>query len=433
MIQPSRRPLQRHSRVPASATRQRGVVAILLAVIAVAAAGAAFGNFMLRRMDTSQADIQGQRAVLQWADHAVRGYALMNDGNLPCPASIRNGPANCGQGLKGWLPVRSLVQATGGEPPPEHVMLDIRYMVNRNALASGPGVTPRDFTKFAPVFAPALIDGSPVYPPSDRTRSTMDLCATLRDISGVFTNGLGEVKRWRIAADKPALAPNVTLAPGQLVYGVAVAAAGASFEASGVNASFAVPAIESPLRPVDQTYTDLVSVTRPADFYDELQCGPTIASLDTMAVAQTWIATAEGQRQGNIAAGQLLGDIARLGVIADAASMVVTFGDLGNGLYNLKENSAKLMAAIGTWQFYKIPTYIKGLAYANVGVGRSAVDVGIGAVGLGLDLSIMNAYYQLKKDAEDQTVWLGGSDILQDAHLGGIAPWPPLPSAGGSP
>ncbi|WP_439520943.1 hypothetical protein [Hydrogenophaga sp.] len=424
---PDRRRLKSHA---PPIERQRGVVAIALAVMAVAAAGAALGSFMLQRSQGTQVDVQGQRAVLQWADSAVRAFALNNQGLLPCPASSRNGQQDCASaGHKGWLPVSSLIQA-GGDPPPQHALLNLRYMVNRNAVGAGIAGTARDMTQTQAVFVPTLIDGGPMDGYPSGISSSMDLCASLRNINEqAAAPGAATTPRWRIRPDAP-LVPGATVPEARMLYGVAVSAPRATDAASGVNANFGVMQLESPNRASDHTYTDLVSVTRPGSYYDQLACGSTVASLDNMAMAQTWIGVAAGQRDGNIAAGKAFGDILLLGTMADAMYLVTSFGDLANGIYNIAENAVKLVAAILSFQFDRIPNYVKGMAIAPVGMAGSIIDTARISVALALDATTMAAYYKLASDAEARQVWLGGSDMVREAHQAGFVPVMP---AGGTP
>lgn len=423
-------PLRRRLPTPAvPSTRQRGVVAIALAVLAVAAVGAALGSFMLQRAQTRQVDVQGQWAMLQWADRAVRGYALANEGKLPCPASTPNGFASCGQGSKGWLPVASLVQVTGTAPPQDVIRLNVRYMVNRGA--SGGGGAPFDLTQEdPPTFTPLNVAGEPVAGWTDAS-SSVDLCARLRGIALSSAGGVGGAgaPRWGVG-DDVALTTVATVAEGAMAYGVAVAAPRAADAASGVNANLGLAKLESPFRPVDQTYTDLVSVTQPAAYFKALGCGALMASLDGMAMAQTWSDVALGQREGNIAAGEALGEIVMMAALADAMYLLVSLGDMANGIFNLGENAAKLIAAIASLQFYKIPNYIQGMTIAPVGMAVSIIDLVRIAVALALDAMIADAYFTLAEDARNLPVWGEGVTMLQKAHQAGLSAAIPPPVDG---
>ena len=115
-----------------SRRRERGVAAIAMALMSVAVAGAAMVSFMLTRAQDTQGRVSGQADLLNWADSAVRTFALSN-GRLPCPASQKNGVEDCSVGsahfAKGWLPVASLlaVAPTGDS---RVITSEIRYLVN---------------------------------------------------------------------------------------------------------------------------------------------------------------------------------------------------------------------------------------------------------------------------------------------------------------
>ncbi len=412
---PSSPPRHRPSAAPA---RQRGVFAIALAAVALGVAGAMLGSHLLQRAQASARNVQGQADALRWADAAVRGYVLTH-GHLPCPAAqprgaeARNGDANrtCAQN-KGWLPVASLVDVANADEPLES-HLDIRYLAGRGGALARAQAT----------FQPRLADGTALAGfPGGTGSPGLDFCARLQ---GAFN----PLRRWGMAADAP-FDPAVPVSGNAMVYGVAVAAHGASAALSGLNERFGDLRLESPLRARDTRYADRVRVVMPAAYFEAFGCGPLMASLDNMAVAQTWTEAAIGSRAGNIEVGQILGKIVLTATISDGLYLVDTVGGLANGIYNNASNILGIVKAILSWQFYRIPVHVKGIGWAIGGMAISAVDVARIAVALSLDATISHLYFQLSADAEALPVWTGAvNGVLQPAYQQGAAFHPSLPPA----
>lgn len=403
------------------AARQRGVAAISLAVLAVGVAGAALGSFLLQRAQARQADVHEQWQAVQWADEAVQGFVLAT-GRLPCPASSPGGAEDCGgQRAKGWLPVASLRAAAG--TPPTH---RIRYLVNRDGDAGM-----RDLTLHRAAFQPRLPDGRTIEGYRTDIVSGLDLCWRLLEIQGRAqqgeANGSMTSLRWRIAADKPMIA-GARVPVGDMAYGVAIAAHRAPDSASGINAVLDVMEFESPLRGKDLEYSDMVRVTTPAAYYEFLGCGPAMAALDAAAVAQAWIGDAAGNRDGNIEGGKRLRDIVAVGATGTGIFLVNSIAEATNAISTTTENIVKLKAAIlkaiagDASSASKVAIHIAGMVAGITGVALAVFDsVRIG-VALGLDAAIGGLYNDLALKATLLPVWQGEWEMLECAHVLGIAP-----------
>ena len=256
-------------------------------------------------------------------------------------------------------------------------------------------------------------------------------------------------RRWRIAADTPLTVTQRTepVVANQMVYGVAVAAPGASDATSGSNANFSMAQLESPLRVKSTTYQDAVKVVRPAELYDAFGCAGAIAALDTMAVADAWSGVNEGNRRGVIRFANRVIQITELALAADTVGAAIQAAELANGVWNNGGNLVKLLQAqanfLFEWPF--IPVHVGGIAQAVAGGVLTAVDVGISAGAIAIDVIYRDGYMQAKNRLEAFTVWTGGRDLLEQAQQLGIsttlvpnevdpgAPTPDVPSEIGAP
>ncbi|MGE0099781.1 MAG: hypothetical protein AB7S86_15675, partial [Hydrogenophaga sp.] len=422
--------------------QQRGVAAIAMALLSLGVSGAGLVSFMLTRAQDGHSQVLNQSQVLAWADKAVRDFALAN-GRLPCPAAAPNGEEDCsnlaGTSAKGWLPVASLSDAQHDGRGSAR----ITYLVSLGQEGAG---SLTDLSASTAAFLPRLENGLPQtnYPgyagppaefPSGQSaiRGTMDICAKLVMLRGGWQVHLEQTQlngapvatvvpeRWRIAADNT-VAPGAPVLSANLAYGVAVAAQGAPAAASSSNADFGLQQMESPSRPRDAQYQDMVKITGPAELYDAFGCAGAIASLDTMLVAHAWSGVNEGNRQGGIKfAGRVI-EISRLGLAADTIGLTTQMAEQANALFNNSGNVVKLAQAqanfLFEWPF--IPVHIAGIAQASAGAAMTVIDMAISAAAMAVDVIYMQGYGAAKDTLESFTVWTGGRGMLEQVHELGI-------------
>lgn len=429
-----------------SRRRERGVAAIAMALMTVAVAGAAVVSFMLTRAQDTQGRVSGQADLLNWADSAVRTFALSN-GRLPCPASERNGPEDCTVGsthfAKGWLPVASLM-TVAPQDSGRVITSDIRYLVNSGPWVDEGRGTDSDLTTRTTPFRPRMENGEDLKPyevplvPSDLGTEglTVDLCGKLLNLNRgwqryqqqVLVNGnmetVNKFERWRITGDAARAAPSNPFQASELAYGVAVSAQGAPREASASNANFRLGQLESPLRPRDPLYQDMVRITRPAQLYDAFGCAGAIASLDTLLVVHGWSGVNEGNRRGSIKFGDQFIGFTELGLTADTIGLTLDGIDAGIAVYNGAFNATKLAQAAANFavEFPFIPVHITGMALAVAGGVQSAINMGFSIGAVFMDSYYLDGYRKFRQMQRDTTVWTGALPMLLQAHQLGISP-----------
>ncbi|MCW5652375.1 hypothetical protein [Hydrogenophaga sp.] len=372
-----------------------------MALLTVAVAGLTLGSFLLFKSRAGQAQVQVQRDAMLKIQQAVQGFAYAQ-GRLPCPASIRLGAEDCAAGTraKGWLPVATLIDSGGDAQALLPSGMAVRYLVDR-----GSGAPARDLAAAGGVFHPALASSASAaaYPPA--LASTLDLCARLA------------------LAGEPAAS--------EAAYAMAIAAPGATDEASGLNADFSRPGLEPAQRPTDAGYTDLVIVVTPAALYEAAGCEPTTASVDAMAMAAAWVDDANAMRASNIAKADNGVLTNSLGTAADALYMVDSLADLQNAVYNAGDNAAKAVIAAKTpplWPY--VPVHVGGIGKALGGLLISVVDVSRNAITVALRGMHAAAYAQMARNAAAQPVWQGALQMVARSHAAGMAAsLPALPLA----
>jgi len=409
--------------------REKGVAAIAVALLSMAVAGAATISFLLTSAQDTQARDTGQSQALAWADQAVRDFTLTH-GRLPCPAQSRNGVEVCGSRAKGWLPLKSLEDFL----PDAHAdralsKLDIRYLLNQGAGGAG---SASDISALKPTFKPRLESGEAVSGYPDNIVGSMELCAKLIGLQGLLpyvkTELINDVRvsralprSWRVLPDLP-VSNEAIMPASSMLFGLAVAAPGAPKAASGVNASLGELSFESPLRLRTNEYKDLVRVVKPGAFYESLGCGAAIASLDTLAVAHVWSSVNEGNRTGGLRFIDRIVDITQMAAMADGIALGIQLADLANGFWNVGGNFTKLMQAQLNFffEFWAIPIHLFGISQAVGGAILTAIDLGMSAGAVAMDLYYLNGYQQAGDRLRSFQVWAGGRDLLRDAHMQGM-------------
>ncbi|MGE0100136.1 MAG: hypothetical protein AB7S86_17485 [Hydrogenophaga sp.] len=389
------------------------MAAIAMSLLSVAVAGSALGGALLQKSTFRLAQTSEQRDMLVWAEQAVQGFAAVH-GRLPCPARMRSGPEDCTSGqAKGWLPLGTLLAMPDDTRDVARMSAPhrwpIRYMVNRTA-----GGDREDMAVSQALFQPAFPTGErPAAYPTD-TVSTLDLCERLEAASGF-------ARPWRDSSSA-ALDIGTPVNVEQLAFGIAVAAQGASDAASGLNADFAMPMMESAWRPTDSAYSDKVTLATPSKVHEALGCNSATSSLDAMALAAAWVDHAAATRVANMERARRTAELTELGVMSDAFYLVDSLADLSNGVYNMADNTRRMViAALKPTLWPYVPVHQSGISKGAAGVALSAVDTARNTTTLALRIQQARALREAAEAAASQRVWDGALQMLLSAHQTGLA------------
>ncbi|MET0328479.1 MAG: hypothetical protein ABW163_06890, partial [Luteimonas sp.] len=212
-----------------------GIVQAALALMLVA--GVLGAGALVLQAKRAPAQASGQEQALRWADEAVAAFASAH-ARLPCPSTTVHGIEDCGSAREqGWLPLRSLVGASGLAPQ----IGPMAYIVYRGDAAAH-----LDLTNPGNAWQPRLTDGS------IRSITTTDSAGDSTSRAFASVNGLDLCRALELAdaaAPDPARArvSQSGGAPRNVAYGIAAAGpladAGSRMDNAnaGTNASMAAP------------------------------------------------------------------------------------------------------------------------------------------------------------------------------------------------
>jgi hypothetical protein len=227
----------------------------------------------------------------------------------------------------------------------------------------------------------------------------------------------GSSLRWQLGNRSSG---GLTLASGRpmvIAAAVSVALPGGSAASSGINAGGA-PQLEDPARPQDAAYTDKVMVFEAQSVFGRIRCSVAMAAMHTLANAQTLAADAEGAKQGNQVAGQIIGDIQMMATLAGVYFTVGAMIDGVNGIYGIVTNTeglAKASSIIFLW--WQIPNYVAGIASAVGAIALHVIDAARNAFSTGVEAVYGAQYYDFMDQAKGLPVWQGSMRVLQRADL----------------
>ena len=356
--------------------RQSGValLQVLLVVLVIGAALAAAA--VLLHAPKSAQRMVAQEQSLDWADEALQSFVAAN-ARLPCPASVVHGEEDCDSGhAKGWLPLRSLMGASGGGRGTGPV----RYMVYR-------GDTPEaDLAAAFNAYSPVMVDGtSRDY----EAINGLDFCAMLENAGA---GGLTRDAAW--TDDETGNAINV--AYGLATAGPTPGETGARFDDG--NASTSV-VMESPARPADSSYDDRVRVRTFRELGRALGCRTTapdapdnvaIAAVDSVSAAVTVAETVADLQENNIGNATVALAFVTTAEVLSASAIALSAANLANSISTLALASGQLSAAIAAcalppWvQCGLIPVYTSAVALAIAAIAGSGVAIALNTVAFGL-------------------------------------------------
>lgn len=349
--------------------RQRGFslweMAVLLGLLGVAFVA---GFKLLNSLQTSR--LAEQRAAqLSAGDRALEGFIAEN-GRLPCvdtntdgiPGTDPDGKEDCGAiAQKGWLPVVTLGLSAS---TPARGAARLKYIVYRGAGADLAVAAER----YNPLRLPTLLN---LY----STTHTFNQLNTLDFCSGLTLAG---------AATSSAASAHIPGASGATVnVAYALAESGISHSLSGnlfdgLNAS-TDPVLESPARPGDENYDDIVRARSFADLQNTFQCPLTTLSVDAVAHAVEVGVTVNDFKLANVGNGAQLALNAGIAVAMNITAAALAAGALIAGGVVLTEAITELTAATATCVILIgcafIPQATAAVAAATVGLAIAAAAV----------------------------------------------------------
>lgn len=237
-----------------------GLVQVMLILLLVGTALAA--GAVLLQSKRAPAQAVAQERTLRWADEAIAAFASAN-ARLPCPSQTQHGVEDCSPGhVKGWLPLRTLLGASGNGLP----VGPVAYMVYRGDetadldLADPDDAAHLDLTAPGNAYQPPLIDGTvrEIVTRDDEGEETsrrpfaaingLDLCRSLE----LAEAGGTDPKLARVDAQGGV--------PRNVAYGIAAAGPQAGSSRMDDGNTGVAASLEAPWREWDSGYDDRVRV-----------------------------------------------------------------------------------------------------------------------------------------------------------------------------
>ena len=393
---------------PARSPRRQaglGLVQVMLVLLLVGSALAAGAMLLQAKRGPEQA--VGQEQALRWADEAVAAFAATN-ARLPCPASTIGGVENCAAGnAKGWLPLRTLLGASGTA---QHAG-PVAYMVYRGGEAEH-----LDLTRPGNAYQPTLIDGT-IRPIVDSDGDGEE--AGRREFASI--NGLDLCRALELAelAGPDGTRAHVATPDGSassIAYGVAVAGPHAGpARLDGQNAG---EWMEAPWREWDSGYDDRVRVRTFAGIGQSLGCrtladsGPTparamagipfldpaattpvpynvsLAAMDALSAAVTLHDALQVLQDQNVEVTSSAVLSASMAQAGSVVKLVLAAAKVSDSVTTLTNNAASLARSVATCiaslgiMCWEVPLKVTAVALSVGSVANSAAALGlnIGAI-----------------------------------------------------
>jgi hypothetical protein len=358
-----------------------GLLYALLIVLAVGASVAI--GMLLLRAPTPAAQVQNQEETLAWADQAVSAFAAAHS-RLPCPAASADGEEDCGNGhAKGWLPLRTLVGASG----PGQTLGPLRYMVYRG------GDDATDLARASDHYIPQDAEGES------------------REFDAAHINGLDLCRKLSSAARAGYSASAAHVAdtagtPYNVAYGIASAGPmpGDAGRFDGSNQDD-TPSMESPSRDWSSGYDDRVRVrafgalaqTQDCAFPLDWTAGSTdtgsdpdssaIAAMDTLSNAVAVAEAAKDAQDDNASGTEISLGFAISAEVFDGVSVALAGVALTSSITTVAMASSLLASAITTCAVSLglspscalIPIYTSAVAVGITAIALSGVALGLSA------------------------------------------------------
>lgn len=345
------RPVLEHRRpfLPARRVRGFGLVQSVLLLLLVSGALAAAAILLQSRRGAEQTHTQ--EASLRWAEEALTAFATANS-RLPCPAATLNGPEDCGSSrAQGWLPVSSLVGASGSAPG----IGPLHYAVYR-----GDATAFLDLTHTGNAYQPKDLSGDPRK--YKKTVNGKEEDATYDDINGLdFCQSLG-LASIAVSGTTQATTYDRSGLPTNIAYGLAAAgatpAAGGRFDGSNGGPS---ASLESPWRAGDSEYDDRVRVLSFGELAHAVGCrqisdtavnitpyNVSTASLDALAATLTVHDSVGDLQQNNIGNAEAAVRDAGFAQAMAAAQVLLAAGHIADTVSSNILAVTELIRAIGT-------------------------------------------------------------------------------------
>lgn len=255
------------------------------AFVFVAALSGVFGSLMIGGL-SSLKDQQNEISIADQQSYSIKAKQLIVSfilvhGRMPCPATSRGGKESCDQQKqKGWFPVETLVGQFGDMGSGEQKALNnIRYLVYRGLDEINP-----DLAKLKNIYKPYIKTNSDNSEVRSNVIGLNDFCTKLnsKDLVNGQNNQFAHINASEVINNIP-----VALAVGT------------NIEFSNINLSDK-PEIESPQRPNDLLYKDLVLTVSSQELLDKLECKGIISSMEVLQVSGKLIQSALKRRADRI-------------------------------------------------------------------------------------------------------------------------------------
>lgn len=367
-----------------------GMVQVMLILMFLGGALAAGALLLQSKRPVQQA--LGQEETIRWADEAVAAFAASN-ARLPCPAPTVHGEEDCsGASAQGWLPMRTLLGASGTAPQ----VGPVAYMVYR-----GGETTHLDLTRPGNAWQPTLVDGSirEIVKKDEDGEET-----SRRPFSSI--NGLDLCRSLELAeaAGFDAVLARITAQggmPRNVAYGIAAAGpqAAQSTRLDAANAGSA-QTMEAPWRQWDSGYDDRVRVRTFDGLGQTLGCrllaggdaaapyNASLAAMDTLAAAVTLHDALTALQDNNIDATEAALQGAIKAQVSLVFKLVTTAASLSDQITTLVTSAVNLTRAVATCiaslgaTCWEVPLKAAAVGTSIAGLGTKGVTLAAKAASL---------------------------------------------------
>lgn len=395
-------------------SRQHGVAAISLAALLVAITAMLLVSQRGQVGGSEGSRIEAQLDAGQWARDAIDAFAFSH-ARLPCPSASPNGGEACDGRAKGWLPTSTL-ESFGVALPAALRRQPVSYMVYKGAGIDGDP----DLTVLSDRFQP-LVNGETAVSGHPEITTLMDLCQKLQEITppaGAARAKVGDPLNDSISRpDRAQLTYQGLPRPINVAYALAVSQNGKPFLESAANADMRRLTLEAPDRAQSQEYSEQVVPMPASDLFKRLGCASVMVSLDALASANSFTATAVSAREGNISTSDFNVKMGAHFVATDTLAVSESLIDLVQSPVLAAEN-ALLQAIAAAGLPFTLSTFLnhaKGIVDALAGVVAAHIPLEKNTLNLVNNTWQLGNMLYLQQVIQDSKVWADPSELLQSS------------------